>query len=134
TILAALLTILTIIAAMFYTAWKLTLVSLSTLAFLLYGPYVFKEKIEGAVNRVRNQVAELNAFLQEHITGMKIVQMFNAEELEMKKFRAINEEHKQANIESIWYFSIFFPLVEVILASALGLMVWYGAGAVLQNP
>src|SRR5690606_3805923 len=94
--------------------------------------YVFKEKINESFTRVRNQVAKLNAFLQEHITGMRIIQIFNAEEQEMKKFVAINEDHKKAHIDSIFYYSVFFPVVEVILAFATGLMVWYGANLVIK--
>jgi len=132
TIIADLLTILTIMGVMFYVDWRLTLVSLSTFPILLYATYVFKEKIKSSFQDVRNQVARMNAFLQEHITGMRVIQIFTAEEKEMEKFRHINEEHKRANIDSIWYFSIFFPLVEVVLASALGLLVWYGAIRVVQ--
>lgn len=132
TIIADLLTILTIIGVMFYVDWRLTLVSLSTFPILLYATYVFKEKIKSSFQDVRNQVARMNAFLQEHITGMRVIQIFTAEEKEFEKFRHINEEHKRANIDSIWYFSIFFPLVEVVLASALGLLVWYGAIRVVQ--
>ncbi len=133
TIIADLLTIVTIIGVMLYVDWRLTLVSLSTFPVLLYATYIFKEKIKSSFTKVRNQVARLNAFLQEHISGMRVIQIFNAEEIEMEKFRKINEEHKKANIESIWYFSIFFPLVEVVLASALGLLVWYGAIRVVQD-
>lgn len=132
TIIADLLTILTIIGVMFYVDWRLTLVSLSTFPILLYATYVFKEKIKSSFQDVRNQVARMNAFLQEHITGMRVIQIFTAEEKEFEKFKHINEEHKRANIDSIWYFSIFFPLVEVVLASALGLLVWYGAIRVVQ--
>lgn len=132
TIVADLLTILTIMGVMFYTDWRLTLVSLSTFPILLYATYVFKEKIKSSFHEVRNQVARMNSFLQEHISGMRVIQIFTAEKIEMEKFRKINEDHKRANIESIWYFSIFFPLVEVVLASALGLMVWYGAIRIVQ--
>ena len=132
TILAELLTINTIISVMFWTDWKLTLVSLSTFPVLIYCTYIFKERINNAFQKVRTQVNRLNTFLQEHITGMKVIQIFNAEAIEMQKFKTINNDHKKANIESIWYFSIFFPLVEVILASAIGLMVWYGAVRVIQ--
>jgi len=132
TIIADLLTILTIIGVMFYTDWRLTLVSLSTFPILLYATYVFKEKIKSSFQDVRNQVARMNAFLQEHITGMRVIQIFTAEKIEFEKFKKINAEHKRANIKSIWYFSIFFPLVEVVLASALGLLVWYGAIRVVQ--
>ena len=132
TIIADLLTIITIIGVMLYTDWRLTLVSLSTFPILLYATYVFKEKIKSSFQDVRNQVARMNAFLQEHISGMRVIQIFTAEKIEMEKFKKINEEHKRANVESIWYFSIFFPLVEVVLASALGLMVWYGAIRIVQ--
>ncbi len=132
TIIADLLTIFAIIAFMLAEDWRLTLVSLSTFPVLLYATYIFKERIKSSFTKVRNQVARLNAFLQEHITGMRVIQIFTAEKIEMEKFRKINAEHRDANIESIWYFSIFFPLVEVVLASALGLMVWYGAVRVMQ--
>ncbi|GIV34702.1 MAG: xenobiotic ABC transporter ATP-binding protein [Chitinophagales bacterium] len=133
TIIADLLTILAIIAVMLAEDWRLTLVSLSTFPLLLYATYIFKERIKSSFNKVRNQVAQLNAFLQEHISGMRIIQIFTAEKQEMEKFKVINARHRDANIESIWYFSIFFPLVEVVLASALGLMVWYGAVRVMQS-
>lgn len=132
TIIADLLTIITIIIIMAYTDWKLTLVSLVTFPLIIYSTYVFKEKINESFTRVRNQVAKLNAFLQEHITGIRIIQIFNAEEQEMKKFIAINEDHKKAHIDSIFYYSVFFPVVEVILAFATGLMVWYGANLVIK--
>lgn len=132
TIIADLLTILTIMGVMFWVDWRLTLVSLSTFPILLYATYIFKERIKETFNDVRNQVAKMNAFLQEHITGMRVIQIFTAEDKEMQKFDVINKEHRRANIESIWYFSIFFPLVEVVLASALGLLVWYGAIRVVQ--
>lgn len=132
TIIADLLTIFTIIGVMFYTDWKLTLVSLSVFPLILYSTYIFKEKINESFTGVRNQVAYLNAFLQEHISGMRIIQIFNAEENEMKKFNAINASHRDAHIDSIFYYSVFFPVVEVILAFATGLMVWYGANSVIH--
>jgi ATP-binding cassette, subfamily B, multidrug efflux pump len=131
-IISDLLTIVTIIAIMTYTDWKLTLVSLATFPLIIYSTYVFKEAVNDSFTRVRNQVAKLNAFLQEHISGMRIIQIFNAEEQEMKKFIAINDEHKKAHIDSIFYYAVFFPVVEVILAIALGLMVWYGANSVIK--
>ncbi len=132
TIIADLLTIITIIGIMLYTDWKLTLVSLAVFPLILYSTYIFKERINESFTRVRNQVAKLNAFAQEHITGMRIVQIFNAEEQEMKKFKAINQDHKKAHIDSIFYYSVFFPVVEVLLAFATGLMVWYGANSVIR--
>jgi ATP-binding cassette, subfamily B, multidrug efflux pump len=131
-IVADLLTIIAIIAFMLATNWKLTLVSLATFPLLIYSTYVFKESIKSAFQKVRNQVAKLNAFTQEHITGMRIIQIFNAQKREMDRFKQINKEHRDAHMQSIWYYSIFFPVVEVILASAIGLMVWYGANRVIH--
>jgi ATP-binding cassette subfamily B protein len=133
TIIADILTILTVMGIMFYTDWRLTLVSLATFPFLIYGTYVFKEKIKDAFTSVRNQVARLNAFTQEHISGMRIIQIFNAEETEMKKFGEINAEHRQAHIDSILYYSIFFPVVEIISAVSIGLLVWYGSKSILSE-
>lgn len=131
-IIADLLTIIAIIAFMLAANWKLTLVSLATFPLLIYSTYVFKESIKSAFQKVRNQVARLNAFTQEHITGMRIIQIFNAQKREMDRFKQINAEHRDAHMQSIWYYSIFFPVVEVILASAIGLMVWYGANRVIH--
>ncbi|NNC93990.1 MAG: ABC transporter ATP-binding protein [Chitinophagales bacterium] len=131
TIFADLLTLFAVIVIMFITDWRLAIVSLVTLPLIFYATYVFKERIKGAFQIVRAQVSKMNAFLQEHISGMRIVQIFNAEKIEMKKFKDINKEHRDAYIKSIFYFSIFFPLVEIILAMAIGLMVWYGATLVV---
>nr|HPR30275.1 ABC transporter ATP-binding protein [Chitinophagales bacterium] len=95
--------------------------------------YVFKEGIKKSYQSVRTQVALLNAFLQERITGMKVVQAFTAEEREYKKFQAINNEHRKANIRSVWYYSIFFPVVEIITSLAMALLVWYGAKDVMRD-
>lgn len=132
-IVADLLTIAVVLVFMFSTDWKLTLVSLSTFPFFIYCTYVFKEKVKATYEIVRTQVARMNAFLQERISGMNIIQIFNAEDREMQKFDAINSDYKKANIQTIWYYSIFFPTVEVILASALGLMVWFGANLVIAD-
>ncbi|MDQ3534299.1 MAG: ABC transporter ATP-binding protein/permease [Bacteroidota bacterium] len=126
-----LLQLVFILAIMFYTDWKLTLVTLSTLPFLFITTYIFKEKIKYAFNLVRNAVANLNSFVQEHITGMAIVQIFNSEEKEYQRFKEINEEHKNANLKSVLYYSIYFPVAEVIQAAGIGLVVWYGARNVL---
>ena len=133
TIIADLLTIFMVIFIMFYTHWKLALVSLALFPLIIYATYVFKESIKSSFQAVRTQVARMNAFLQEHITGMGVVQIFGAEEQEMKKFKVINEDHKKAHIRSIWYYSIFFPVLEIILAGAMGLMVWFGANLVIDN-
>jgi len=127
------LKLVAIIFVMFYVDWKLALISLSTIPILLVATYVFKNGIRSSFQDVRTQVSRLNAFLQEHITGMHIVQVFNREEKEMERFKAINKEHRDANIRSVWYFSIFLPVVEILSAASLGLIVWWGAREVLQG-
>jgi ATP-binding cassette subfamily B protein len=118
---------------MLYTDWRLTLVSLALLPLLLMSTYVFKEKIKDSFNEVRTAVANLNAFVQEHITGMSIVQIFNSGEIEFRKFEAINREHRRANIKSVFYYSVYFPVAEVISAGCTGMLVWYGARGVLAE-
>ncbi len=122
-----------ILGFMFYTNWKLTLVSLSTFPLLIISTYVFKEKIKSSFNEVRSAVANLNSFVQEHITGMFIVQLFNAEKREFTRFNEINKTHRDANIRSVLYYSVYFPIAEVIGAMGTGLLVWYGAGEVIQS-
>ena len=122
-----------ILAYMLYIDWKLTLVSLSMLPFLLFSTYIFKERIKVTFNEVRSAVANLNSFVQEHITGMSIVQIFGAEDQEMKKFKEINAEHRQANIRSVLYYSIYFPVAEVISAIGTGLLVWYGTQGAIKD-
>lgn len=118
---------------MFYVDWQLTLISLSTVPLLMIATNIFKNSIKSAFNDVRTQVAELNVFVQEHITGIKIVQMFNRESIEISKFKKINKKHRDANIRSVWYYSIFFPVVEILSAISIGLLVWWGAGDVVQQ-
>ncbi len=130
-IIGDLLQITTILGVMFYIDWKLTLVSLSTLPLLIVSTYIFKEKIKVTFNDVRNAVSNLNSFLQEHITGMSIVQIFNREKREYEKFKEINREHRSAHIRSVLYYSIYFPVAEIIQAIGIGLVVWYGAVGVL---
>ncbi|WP_053405614.1 ABC transporter ATP-binding protein [Persicobacter sp. CCB-QB2] len=122
-----------ITAIMFYTDWRLTLISLSTLPILLFSTYIFKEKIKVAFTDVRNAVAQLNSFVQEHITGMSIVQIFNSEEREYEKFVEINKKHRHANLKSVLYYSIYFPVAEIISAASIGLLVWYGAQEILED-
>jgi len=122
-----------IITVMFYTDWKLSLISLSTVPLMLISTYVFKEKVKKSFNIVRNAVANLNSFVQEHITGMSIVQIFNSEQIEYKKFVAINQEHRDANIKSIMYYSVYYPVAEVIAALGTGLVVWFGAKQMLNS-
>lgn len=130
-IIGDLLQIVTILGVMFYIDWKLTLVSLSTLPLMIISTYVFKEKIKVTFNDVRNAVSNLNSFLQEHITGMNIVQIFNREQREYEKFKEINREHRTAHIRSVLYYSVYFPVAEIIQAIGIGLVVWYGAVGVL---
>lgn len=127
-----LLQIIFILGFMFYQDWRLALLSLSTIPLLLISTYIFKEKIKVTFNDVRNAVANLNTFVQEHITGMNIVQIFGSEKIEFKKFKEINEEHRHANLRSVLYYSIYFPVAEIIAAAGIGLLVWYGAKGVIQ--
>lgn len=127
-----LLQLIFILAFMFYADWRLSLLSLATLPLLLISTYIFKEKIKVAFNDVRNAVANLNTFVQEHITGMNIVQIFGSEKREFEKFKEINEDHKQANLRSVLYYSIYFPVAEIIAAAGTGLLVWYGAKGVIN--
>ncbi|WP_460913790.1 ABC transporter ATP-binding protein [Spirosoma areae] len=122
-----------IIGVMFYTDWRLAAISLSTIPLMLFSTYVFKEKIKKSFNEVRTAVANLNSFVQEHITGMNIVQIFGSEKIEAAKFRAINTEHRAANIRSIWYYSVYYPVADIISAVAVGLVVWYGATQIIHS-
>jgi ATP-binding cassette, subfamily B, multidrug efflux pump len=126
-IIADLLSIIAILVFMFWVDWRLTLMSLAPFPFLIIATYYFKESVNKSFIRVRNAVASLNAFVQEHITGMAIVQAFAAEDKEFNKFRKINQEHRNANIKAIFAYSVFFPLVEIVLAVGTGLMIWWAA-------
>jgi ATP-binding cassette subfamily B protein len=127
-----LLQIVFILAFMFYVDWKLALVSLSTIPLMLLATYIFKEKIKVAFNDVRNAVANLNSFVQEHISGMSIVQMFGSEQKEFEKFKEINREHRHAHLKSVLYYSVYFPVAEIIAAMGTGILVWYGAKGVIH--
>lgn len=129
---ADLLTIISIIAVMLFTDWKLTLVCLAPFPLLVVATYFFKESVNKSFQRVRNAVAQLNAFAQEQLTGMYIVQAFAAEKREAAKFKEINKEHRNANIKGIFAYSVFFPVVEIILAMSQGLLVWWGASRLLH--
>jgi len=126
-IIADLLSIVAILLAMFWTDWRLTLVCLIPFPILIVATYYFKESVNRSFISVRNAVAALNAFVQEHITGMQVVQAFAAEDTEMDRFRKINRDHRDANIRAIFAYSVFFPLVEIILAFSSGLLVWFAA-------
>ncbi|MBK8923401.1 MAG: ABC transporter ATP-binding protein [Saprospirales bacterium] len=133
TILADLLTLVAVMIMMFLTSWKLTLVVLSVFPLLIWGSYKFKESVRKSYEKVRTHIATMNSFLQERISGMRIVQIFNAEEQEAEKFRRINRDYTAANLKSILAYAIFFPVVDIISALSLGLMVWYGARGVLAG-
>ena len=127
-IIADLLSIVCVLGFMFWSDWQLTLIALIPFPIIIIATYYFKESIKGSFIKVRNAVANLNAFVQEHLTGMFIVQAFASEEREFNKFNKINKEHRNANIKAIFAYSVFFPVVEIILAFSIGLIVWYGAG------
>lgn len=131
-IIADLLTIVITLATMFWMDWRLTLISLIPFPLMIVATYYFKESVNKSFIRVRNAVAALNAFVQEHITGMQVVQAFAAEEREFQKFKKINTEHRNANINAIFAYSVFFPIVEVVLAVSMGLLVWWIAGQALD--
>lgn len=127
------LQIIFILSLMLYTDWKLTLISLTVLPLLMYAGYVFKEKVRVSFEDVRNQVAKLNTFVQEHLQGISIVQLFNRERHEYEKFKQINAKHRDANIRSVFYYSVFFPVVEILSAAATGLVVWYASIQIINH-
>jgi len=127
------LQVVAIIAVMLYTDWELTIIVLIPMPFLMVASYVFKEAIKSAFQDVRTQISNLNTFLQEHISGIRIIQYFAREDQEMRKFREINAKHRDAHIRSNWYYSIFFPVVEIISAISIGLLVWYGSKSILSD-
>ncbi len=132
-IIGSILQLIAIIGVMFYQDWQLTLVVLIPMPFLVLASYIFKEAIKTAFQNVRTQVGLLNTFLQEHISGIRVIQYFARQNQEYQKFEAINKQHRDANIKSNWYYSIFFPVVEVISAISIGLLVWYGSKSILNN-
>jgi len=124
-IIADLLSIVCVLSVMFWMDWQLTLIALIPFPIILIATWYFKENINRSFFKVRNAVAALNAFVQEHLTGMQVVQAFAAEEREFEKFKKINKEHRNANIKAIFAYSVFFPVIEIILALAIGLVVWW---------
>jgi ATP-binding cassette, subfamily B, multidrug efflux pump len=127
-IIADLLSIVAVLLYMFITDWQLSLIALIPFPIILIATYYFKESVNKSFHKVRNAVAQLNAFVQEHLTGMQVVQAFAAEDKEFEKFKTINKEHRNANIKAIFAYSVFFPVVEIVSALAIGLIVWYGSG------
>ena len=128
-----LLKLVVVVIVMFYTNWKLSILSLASIPVLLIATNMFKNYIKIAFQDVRTQVSRLNAFVQEHITGMNIVQVFNREEQEFEKFKTINELHKKAHVKTVWANSVFFPVVEVLSAFSLAFVVWWGAGSIVED-
>ncbi|WP_199121138.1 ABC transporter ATP-binding protein [Pedobacter sp. ASV28] len=129
-----LLQVIVIIGIMLYQDWKLTLVVLVPMPFLIIATRIFQKAIKVAFQEVRAEVSNLNTFLQEHISGIAIIQYFAREDQEYKKFKKINTRYRDANIRSNWYYSIFFPVVELISAMSLGLLIWYGSKTILNHP
>jgi len=128
-----LLALFVVIGAMLWIDWSLTLVVLLPIPVLLWATRVFQQHIKSAFVDVRNQVAKINEFVQEHVTGMHIVQAFNREDVEAESFANINRAHRDANVRSIWAFSVFFPVVEMLSATSVGLLLWLGIGHVVDG-
>lgn len=133
-IIADLLSIVSILTYMFWVDWRITLVCLAPFPFMLVATYFFKESVNKSFIKVRNAVAALNAFVQEHITGMALVQAFASEKREQKQFETINQQHRSANIKAIFAYSVFFPVVELVSALSIGLLVWWAAKNSMQVP
>ncbi|MEO5642086.1 MAG: ABC transporter ATP-binding protein [Bacteroidia bacterium] len=127
------LTIVVYLGAMLWVDWQVTLVVLTTVPIMFLATWWFKNAVKASFTDVRNQVSRLNTFVQEHITGMKIVQVFNREKVEMERFRDINEKHRDANVRSVLYYSIFFPVVEILVSISLGLLVWYAGVRIFDH-
>ena len=128
-----LLKLVFIVGFMFYLDWKMTLIVLLPIPILIYATRIFQLAVKRSFNDVRNQVARINVFIQEHVTGMNIVQIFNREKQEKEKFNQINIEHRDAHIRGIWAYSVFFPVVELLSAASVSLMIWWGLHASLKG-
>ena len=133
TIVADILTIFAVIGFMLYDSWRLTILALATMPLIIIASYIFKEKVKVSYQQVRTQISKMNAFLQERITGMRIIQIFNAEKEERAAFKKINHDYTQSYLDSILYYAIYFPVVEIISALGLALMVWWGGQGFLQD-
>jgi ATP-binding cassette subfamily B protein len=127
------LKLVVILIYMFFVNWQLTLAILVPIPILIIATRLFQKAIKKAFIMVRNQVAKMNVFVQEHVTGMAIVQIFNREKKEKENFEELNKDHMVANIKSIWAYSIFFPLVELLSAASISLLLWYGLGEVVNE-
>ncbi len=133
TIVADFLTLGAVVAMMIYTSWRLTAIVFITMPFMVLATYIFKEKVNISYQKVRTQIAAMNAFLQERISGMKTVQLLHAEEKEARAFRTINRAYTDANLDSVFYYAVFFPVVELVSAVSLALMIWLGAQGYLED-
>ncbi|MEO8947044.1 MAG: ABC transporter ATP-binding protein, partial [Mucilaginibacter sp.] len=132
-IMGDMLLVFAVVGYMLFLDWKLALITLIPMPFLLMSTYVFKEAIKSSFQEVRTQVAHLNTFLAEHISGISVIQYFSREDQEMFKFQSVNKKYRDANIRSNWYYSIFFPVVEILFAICIGLLVWYGCKRILND-
>jgi ATP-binding cassette subfamily B protein len=132
-IIAELLKLVIVLVFMFYTDWRLSIIALLTIPVLLVATAWFKRNIKASFQDVRDRVSSINSFVQEHIVGMNIVQIFNREEAEFDKFKKINADHRDAHLRSIFYYAVFFPVVEVLSAISIGLVVWYGGEGILSG-
>ncbi|MBS1619606.1 MAG: ABC transporter ATP-binding protein [Bacteroidetes bacterium] len=130
---ADILTIVVVVTCMLFFNWQLALFSLIPLPLLLFVTRWFQRGVKASFQDERTQIGRLNAFLQEHITGMRIIQIFNVERQEREKFQGINSQLRDANVRGIWYYSLFFPGVEILLATAIGLMVFFASGQMVWN-
>ncbi|MBT8380592.1 MAG: ABC transporter ATP-binding protein/permease [Ignavibacteria bacterium] len=125
--------IIWILAFMFFMDFDLSLVTLSVLPVLIYGTFLFRKKARESYRDVRLHLARLNSYMQEHVTGMSVVQIFNKQKEEFKRFSSINKDYRSANIKSIFYYAVFYPSVELLSSIAIGLIIWYGGGEVVQG-
>ena len=132
-IIAELLKLVIVLVFMLYTDWRLSIIALLTIPVLLVATAWFKRNIKASFQDVRDKVSSINSFVQEHIVGMNIVQIFNREEAEFDKFKKINADHRDAHLRSIFYYAVFFPVVEVLSAVSIGLVVWYGGEGILSG-
>ncbi len=132
-IISDLLKMLVVAIVMLWMNWRMALIAFIVLPLLIYATKLFQIAIKSAFQEVRIQVANLNGFVQERVTGMKIVQLFNHEKIEYDKFVKINDLHKKANIRTVWYYSIFFPIAEILASISVGLLVWYGGLDIVNN-
>src|ERR1700744_4700982 len=132
-IMGDMLLVVAIVTMMLVNDWKLALITMIPMPLFFVATYIFKEAIKSSFQEVRTQVAHLNTFLAEHISGISIIQYFSREDQEMRKFLSVNKKYRDANIRSNWYYSIFFPVVEILSAVCIGLLVWYGCKRILND-